>query len=768
MKWTYDWLTDYLKTSANADEIADTLTRIGLEIDDVVAPIAPIVARIVECRKHENSDHLHVLMVDDGTGKLRQIVCGAPNVRVGLVSALALPGCIIAGHEIQSGKIRGVLSDGMMCSERELGIGPEHDGIIELDASAKIGSPVVDSPIVFDAGITPNRPDYLAVRGIAHDLAAAGVGTYIDHDDGELPNMPGARTVRIETDKCPVYRMAEIHNIKISPSADTVARRLRAIGINPKNAAVDATNYICFDMGQPMHCFDADAVCGDITVRHAAADETFVDLFGNTHQLRDTDIVIADADGILALAGVIGGARAGVTDMTHNIILESAYFDPVSVRKTARRIGVSTDASYRYERGIDPTIGAAALNHAAQMISDACGGELVCVATAGKNPVADIRIKYSPDMFAAKMGIDVPSDAQTRILTALGYKITVHGATWVLTPPARRVDVEIPETVIADIARIYGYDKITAASVHRPCNPARPHASHDMDIRRALAARGLNECRSYAFGNSSTEQILGVAHPVMVANPIVADFDTARSTLLGGLLAAVGNNEKHGYPDLSLFELGTVFTGDMPGDQCTSLCIVRTGATGPRHWTGRGRDVDIYDVKSDIIALMRGQKCTVATDNPPKWAHPYRYGRVMQGKKTIAEFGELSPVVARQLRIKTRACVAIVPDIKNIPARRIASYVATPEFPPITRDFAFVADECTPAGKITSTAMSADRRITDVVVFDAFDMGNGKKSIAFTITVQPDKNMTDADMMEIQNAVIAVVEKKCAAQIRDK
>lgn len=768
MKWTYDWLTEYLKTSASPDEIADILTRTGLEVDDVSAPVAPIAARILECRPHENSDHLHVLKVDDGTGTPRQVVCGAPNARAGIVSALAVPGCVVAGHEIQSGKLRGVTSDGMMCSERELGLSDNHDGIIELPADTEIGAPVIPAPVVFDAGITPNRPDYLAVRGIARDLAAAGAGEYVAAEIRPLAEKAGARRVRLDTDKCSVYRMAEIRGIIMGDSDEKIARRLRAIGINPKNAPIDATNYVCYDMAQPMHCFDADEIHGDIIVRMAAPHEEFTDLFGTRHELTADDMVVCDADGILALAGVVGGARGMTTDKTRNILLESAYFDPVCVRKTAKRAGMSTDASYRYERGINPTMTGPALSAAAEIITAACGGEIVSVVSSGADPVRNICIKYSPDMFRKKMGIEAPAAAQRDILRALGYCVTENGAVWDVTPPAARVDVEIADTIIADIARIYGYDRMAAAAVHRPCNPVAPHADHALEIKRALAARGLNECRSYGFGCAATEQLLSDHAPVMVANPIVADFNTARGGLLGGLLAAVGENEKRGYPDLSLFEVGTVFDGDMPGMQRTALSIVRTGDASPRHWAGRGRAVDIYDVKADVTSLMAGQKYTVATDNPPRWAHPYRFGRIMQGKKVIAEFGELSPVVARQLRIKTRVCAAVVHDIDAIPARHMAKYVPAPEFPPIKRDFAFIVDDATPAANIIAAAMSADRRITDAIVFDAFDMSGGEKSIAFTITIQPDKNMTDGDLMEIQNAVIGAVEKKCGGKIRDK
>lgn len=768
MKWTYDWLCDYLKTNNTPVEIADTLTRIGLEVEDLQAPIAPIAAKIVECRSHENSDHLHVLMVDDGGAELRQVVCGAPNARVGLVSALAVPGCVIDGHEIAAGKLRGVVSNGMMCSARELGIGDDHSGIIELPADTKIGSPVMDAPVVFDAGITPNRPDYLSVRGIAMDLAASGAGTIAPQKDiPELKPVKGSRTVNIKTDKCRAYAMCEIDGINVAPSDNKIASRLRAIGINPKNAPVDATNYICYDMGQPMHCFDADEIDGDITVRMAENGENFTDLFGNEHTLCDADIVVTDASGVLALAGVIGGMRGMTTDKTRNVILESAYFDPVCVRKTSKRIGVSTDASYRYERGIDPTMSHDALAYASQIITAQCGGKITGVVYAGTIASPDVKIHYSPDMFMKKTGADMDTQTQKKILTALGYEICADGDKWTLTPRAARVDVMIPETVVADLLRIYGYEKIASANKHTVGN-ARAHDNHEYDIKCELAARGLNESKSFGFGNSVTEELISDAAPIKIANPITADLDVARRTLLGNLLIAVGNNEKRGYPDLNMFELGTVFDGDMPGMQHTALCIVRTGATAPRHWTRRNRDVDIYDVKADLISLMHGQRFTVATDNPPRWAHPFRYGAIFQGKKKIAEFGELSPVVAKKMRIKTNVVVAIVDDIANLPARKRGHVGALSEFQPITRDFAFVVDSDFPAEKIIASARGADSRITNVVVFDAFDMGNNQKSIAFTITIQPDKNMTDADLMAIQTAVIAAVEKKCGGKIRDK
>ncbi|MBD5388987.1 phenylalanine--tRNA ligase subunit beta [bacterium] len=767
MKWTYDWLQDYLTTTASPAEIAATLTRIGLEVEDLDISPAPRAARIVECRAHENSDHLHVLMVDDGSGPLRQVVCGAPNARVGLVSALAVPGCRIGGVAIKSGVLRGVESHGMMCSARELGIGTDHDGIIELPENTPLGSAVAPDEAIFDASITPNRPDYLSVMGIARDLAAAGVGTFKNVAAPHQFQVKSTRTVRIETDACPTYRFCEIHGIQNGPSSPKMARRLAAIGINPKNVAVDTTNYICYDMAQPMHCFDADAVRGDIVVRMARAGEEFTDLFGTAHTLTDQDMVIADDAGILAVAGVVGGARAMTGNDTRNIILESAYFDPVSVRKTAKRLGLSTDASYRYERGIDPTITGVALGRAAEMIMGVAGGEIVGSGFAGRMITPNVKIDYRPTLLAQKTGIDMDPATQKKILNALDFVVTDGGDVWTIYPTAARVDVQIPENIVAELIRLYGYDQIASMAPTRSMGvDAAPDFA--LETKERLAARGLNEMKSFGFGSSVMEQMLSDRPSVRVANPITADLDTARNGLLGNMLGAVANNEKRGYGDLNLFEMGTVFDGDAPGDQHQQLVIIRCGMTGPRHWTGRARAVDVFDVKADILALMRGAPVTVTTENPPRWAHPYRWGRVMLDGRAVAGFGQLHPAVARAARIKTPVMVAIIDDTDLLP--RDARYAKTPitEFQPITRDFAFITDAAQPASDLMAAVRAADDRITSAVVFDTFDMGDGKKSIAITITIVPRENMSDADLMAIQNTVIDRVARDCGAQIRDK
>lgn len=772
MKWSYNWLKRYLDTKLTPQQIADKLNAIGLEVEDLTNPILPIAAKIVECEPHENSDHLHVLKVDDGTGTLRQVVCGAPNARVGIVSALAIPGCKIGDMVIQSGKLRGVLSDGMMCSGKELGINDDHSGIIELDENKeKIGQPISalagTGSAVFETSITPNRPDYLSVCGIALDLSAAGAGKYIENKIDLLKEKKGKRSVNLlAPDACPTYRFCEIHGIKNVPSNKTIQNCLLSAGINPKNAAIDATNYICYDLAQPMHCFDADEVKGDITVRMAKDKEKFTDLFGNEHELCDKDLVITDDAGILALAGVVGGARGMTSDKTTNIILESAYFNPVSIRKSSKRIGLSTDSSYRYERGINPDGTLPALSLAAKIIMDTCGGEIVNISVAGRASYVPESVVYNPSLFKQKTGIDLDEKTQKDILQKLHFEIKEDKKDkWLITPNPQRTDVVIPENIVSELVRIYGYDNIGLKEM--PQNTINViHKDMNVSLKEKLANRGLNESVSFGFGNSKVEKIITDKPIIKIANPIIVDLDTARNNLLGNLLIAVANNEKRGFASLNMFELGTVFDGDNPGEQHTSLCIVRSGETSPRHWQKRNRDIDVFDVKADIISLLGAQKYTIETNDAPRWAHPFKYGRIVQGKKILGEFGQLHPNVAKQMHIKTKVYVALVDNIENLPQNPKNKKIPITEFMPITRDFAFVVDNNFAAEKIISTAVSADSRIFDAVIFDAFDMGDGKKSIAFTVTIYPDSNMSDKELLEIQDKVIKEIEKKCGAKLR--
>lgn len=767
MKWTYDWLLDWLETTASAEEIAAKLDEIGLEIEDLIYPIVPVVAKVVECNPIPDT-HLNLLKVDDGT-ELRQVVCGAPNCRVGLVSVLARPGCIIKENEIKVGNIKGSESNGMMCSPFELGLSNDHDGIIDLDEKTHtVGTRFTNSEsIVFDGNVTANRADYLAVKGIARDLSAAGIGKLkVENEKLKIENITGTRRAIIENrDRCLAYDFAEIQDIKIAASSEKIAARLTAIGINPKNAPIDATNYVCFDLGNPMHCFDADEIKGDIVIRNAKDSEKFTDLFDVEHTLTVDDLVITDQDGILALAGIIGGKRGMTTDNTKNIILESAYFEPIGIRKTRRRLKLNTDASYRYERGIDPAITADALASAVNIISKQCGGKIVSISNEQLTINSSV-IKYNPAMFAKRIGFDLDESIQREILEKLGYVVncTDGGESrrndseggWNVIQPSWRIDDAIPEKLCADIIRIYGYSKIPDVG---PSPSKRIIEIKPVRLVNEFFARdrGLVENVSYGFGNMANEQLVSSRPNIKIANPMTDYMNTARNSLIPNMLDAVAENVKKGYPDLALFEYGTVFDGPNPGEEHKQLVIARTGAASPRHWLGRGREVDVFDVKADLKAWF-GEFVT-ETDNPASWAHPYRYGRIVADGKVLGEFGELHPKLAKRWKIKIPVMIALSDGIEKKPS----SFIFHPSsLPPITRDFSFMLEREIPALDIVKAARGSDDMITDVLEFDFFE-----NSVAFSVMIEPTRNLSDTDLLDIQNRVIAAVEA-LGAKIRDK
>ncbi|MDR2268716.1 MAG: phenylalanine--tRNA ligase subunit beta [Rickettsiales bacterium] len=752
MKWTYEWLKDYLQTDLTARQIADKLTQIGLEIENLSEPIIPIAAKIVKCSDIPDT-HLHLLVVDDGECT-RQIVCGAPNARANLVSALARPGCKIQDVEIKVGNFRGYESNGMMCSERELGIGDDHEGIVELDEKKyKIGQPLSVADTVFDAAILPNRANYMGVIGIARDLAAMGAGKFIDKKF-DVKEVMGGRKAVIESAQCNAYNFAEIRGIKMAPSNTKIAARLAAIGINPKNCPVDATNYICFDLGQPLHCFDADEIHGDIVVRNAKDGEEFADLFDDKHILTTDDLVITDSDGILALAGVVGGRRGMTTDATKNIIIEAAHFDAVGTRKTRARLGISTDASYRFERGVDPLISPTSLAMAVDIIAKECGGAVV--ALHAKTDFKSRIIKYDPNIFTKKTGIELDEKTQRKILENFGYSVN---SDWSVIVPSWRGDVDIPESLVADIIRVYGYDKIPVSTTISPSIPVSTARTVNEFFARD---RRLIEHISSGLGNIHFEKLVSGKPNVKIKNPIVDTMNTARNSLIPNMLDAVAENEKRGYPDLAMFEVGTVFDGPNPGDEHTQVVIARSGEASPRHWLGRGRPVDVFDVKADLLAFF-GVSAKTETDGPAMWAHPYRYGRLVHNGKILGEFGELHPKLARSWRIKTTVMIGLIEKLDDDPlVRRHGTELEESNFQPIRRDFSFLLEKEIPAEDIISAARIADPQIADVTEFDFYE-----NNIAFQITIIPIRNMSDKDISGIQDRVIAAIEK-LGARIRDK
>jgi phenylalanyl-tRNA synthetase beta chain len=801
MKFTLNWLKQHLDTDASIEVVAEKLTDIGLEIEDVTdraAALADIrVAYIEEAGQHPDADRLKLCRVNTGD-KMIQVVCGAPNARTGLKVALAQPGAIIPidGSKLKPGKIRGIESQGMMCSTRELCLGEDHDGIIELPADAEIGAPVAsvlgaDDPII-EIGLTPNRPDCTGVRGIARDLAAAGIGT--------LKADPRAQAVAGSFDSpigvaisaeiaannaVPAFYGRYIRGVKNGESPDWLKARLEAIGLRPISALVDITNLVTHDLGRPLHVFDADKLSGDINVRYATNGEKLAALDNKEYELADTMVVIADQAKALGIGGIIGGDETGCLDETVNVFVECALFDPISIAKTGRKLQINSDARYRFERGVDPQSIAWGMEVATHLITEICGGEVSHVVKAGEVPnprnAFDLRI----DRILELGGVAVEADRAFEILTSLGFEVSGSAPVITAVAPTWRPDIIGEADLVEEVLRIVGYDKIPTVPLERetslPVPALSPMQKRVGLTRRILASRGLYETVTWSFTDSRWAKLFGdLKEGLFLANPISSDLDVMRPNALINMIAAAGRNQARGFADLSLFEVGPEFFGDQPGDQRLVAAGLRAGSTTPRSWTGSRREVDVVDVKADVEALVDALGTTAAnlqvnTEGAPAWYHPGRSAALQLGPKNVlGYFGELHPKVLKALGVKGRV-VAFELFVENIPMPKKKG-TARPalnasSFQSVERDFAFLLDDDVKAEAIIKAARSADRAlITDVTIFDLYagkGIEEGKKSLAFSITLQPTKaTLTEEEIDAVSKKVVEAVQKATGGSLR--
>ncbi len=797
MKFTLSWLKDHLDTDAPLAEIGKTLTMIGLEVEEIHDPGAVlgdfIVGHVLAAEKHPDADKLRVCKVDTGTETL-QIICGAPNAREGIKVALARPGNIIpaTGDKLKKGKIRGVESQGMMCSTRELGLGDDHDGIIELPADAPIGAPltkVLPTDPVIDIAVTPNRADALSVRGVARDLAAAGLGTLkpdpmVEEVKGGFESPVKVRLGLPEgaDDACPMFVGRVIRGVKNGPSPQWLKDRLAEIGLRPISALVDITNYVTIGWGRPLHVFDADKLTGDLTVRFAKPGEEIAALNDKSYTLDDSVVVIADDAKARSIGGVVGGEDTGCGDDTVTVFLEAALFDPRRVARTAREYAIESDAKHRFERGVDP---ASALwgNHlATRLILDLCGGEASELVIAGETPSWHREIAFRPARVAQSVGIDVPEADMKASLESLGCVVTT-GESWTVAPPSWRGDLEEEHDVIEEVARLFGYDNIPVVPMPRASMPTpvlSPRQKQVRQVTRGLAARGLRETVTWSFLPTDQAALFGGGQEAMkLANPISSDLDCMRPSILPNLATAAARNAARGFADVALFEVGPQFFGPEPGDQKLMATGLRAGKTGPRHWETAPRPVDVFDAKADAIGALAA--AGAPTDNlqvvaeAPSHYHPGRSGCLKLGPKVLACFGDLHPGVLKALGVKG-AVVGFevfldeIPLPKQKPTKTRPLLKASP-FQPLERDFAFVLDSAIAADAVVRAAKGADKGlIADVGVFDLYEgknMPEGKKSLAITVTLQPtDKTMTDEEIDFVSNKVIAAVEKATGGVLR--
>lgn len=792
MKFTLSWLKDFLDTNASVDEIAERLTAIGLEIEEVVDPLAAvkdlIVVSVDECVAHPDSDHLHVLKVNTGK-ELVQIVCGAPNARAGMKGILARPGDYVPafGDKLKAGKIRGVESFGMMCAEDELGVGPDHTGIIECPEDAVVGASITTvypSDPVFDVSITPNRGDCMSVYGIARDLAAAGLGT-LKTPKHNVTVCAFKSDVKLSNEAteigAPFFTLREIRGVKNGASPKWMQDRLTAVGLRPISALVDVTNYFNITFGRPLHVFDADKVKGQITVRSARDGEKLTALDGKEYTLSDGMVVIADENGVESIAGIMGGEASGCEESTTRVLLESAYFTPESIAKTGQKLILTSDSRQRFERGVDPasTIPFGA-DMAAQMIAELCGGECSELIVTGKEPERPAPIAFDPHRVEKLCGVDVPADTCKEILEKLGCVVKPAGNLFSVVRPTWRSDISGSHDLVEEVLRIYGYDKLPEIALPRPNGVhgiLQPKQRREVSVRRAMANRGGCQTITWSFMSSKDAVPFRTKDAVLIANPISADLNEMRPNLLPNLISAARSNITKGTFDGCLFEVGPQFFGFKPMEQETVACQLRFGQATPRHWAVAQRPVDVFDAKADALAALDAAEAPQSVQivrEAPAWYHPGRSGAVKIGKTVLAYFGELHPKILKAMDVKTTVCACEVfldrlPPAKKKNGKGVKTLKLS-AFTPIFRDLAFLVNRKVDADKIVSAAKNTDKvLITDVSVFDLYEgeaLGD-KKSVAIQLTIQPvEKTMTDEEIESVCRRVVGAVGVATGATLR--
>ena len=797
MKFTLSWLKDHLETDASVEEITETLTDLGLEVEGVSNPADRLkeftLGYVKHAEKHPDADKLRVCKVDTDEGEM-QIICGAPNAREGITVVVCKPGMYVPGLDITIGvgKIRGVESFGMMASERELELSDEHDGIIELP-SGEVGDRFVDwlaandpskvDPMI-EIAITPNRPDALGVRGIARDLAARGLGTLkpltVDPVEGGYESPIKVEIAEDTLDGCPLFTGRLIRGVKNGPSPKWLQDRLTAIGLRPISALVDITNYFTFDLNRPLHVFDAAKVAGNLRVHRAAGGETLVALDEKEYTLSAGQMVISDDNGAESIAGIMGGAETGCTDETVDVFLESAFWDHVQIATTGRALKINSDARYRFERGVDPEFTRDGLDLATRMILDLCGGEPSNVVVAGAVPDHSRAYRLNPERVQSLVGMDIPEAEQRQTLTRLGFRLEGNMA----HVPSWRPDVLGEADLVEEVARIASLTKLQGKPLPRltdgiPAPVMTPQQRRQQIARRTCASLGYNEIVSYTFIDQASAALFGGGDDAtMLANPISSEMSHMRPALLPGLLQAAARNQARGFADMALFEVGPAFHGGEPGEQHNLISGLLVGRTGPKDVHGASRAVDTFDAKADIEAVLAAigapAKVQILRGAEPWW-HPGRHGKICLGpKKVLGVFGELHPKVLSEMGIKGAAVAfTIWPDEVPMPRKSGASRGALvqSDLQAVERDFAFVVDDTVEALTLVNAAAGADKAlIEDVRVFDEFiggSLGEGKKSLAITARLQPtDKTLTEKDIEAVSDKIVAKVTKATGGTLR--
>jgi phenylalanyl-tRNA synthetase beta chain len=785
MKFALSWLKTFLDTQADAKTIAQTLTSLGLEIEGVEDASASLsqfrVARVLTAEKHPQADKLQVLSVDTGDGAPLQVVCGAPNARAGLVGVLGLPGAVVPanGMTLKVAAVRGVESNGMMCSTRELGLGEEHDGIIELPADAPVGTSFADylgSDPVFDVAITPNRPDCMGVYGIARDLAAAGLGVLrpiaAEHITGSF-----ACPVDIRTDDpagCPAFFGRVVRGVTNGPSPKWLADALKSAGQRPISALVDITNYVMLGYGRPAHAYDLAKLTGDVSARKAHDGETCLALNGKEYALAPGMTVIADEAGVHDIAGIMGGEHSGCSESTTDVLLEVAYFDPTGIARTGQALALSSDARTRFERGVDPAFLDTGLDLLTALILEICGGEASEVIRAGTPPTTQKNVAYDPTLAAQLGGIEVAQAEQKRVLAALGFAVD---ADWTVKVPSWRPDIDGAPDIVEEVIRVHGLDAVPSTPLPRADGVAKPTATPAQTMerrtRRAAAARGLHEAITWSFLPEAEAAHFADGQFVWtLANPISEDLKAMRPSLLPGLLSAAKRNLDRGATSVRLFEIGRRYARaeDGSSDERLTLGVLLAGERTPRGWaSGKAQTFDAFDAKAEALSLLAEAGAPVENlqvmGEAGSQFHPGQSATLRLGPKTVlARFGLLHPTTAKAFDL-AGPVAAVELFLDRIPAKKGAATFARPHFAPpplqaVTRDFAFLVPAALPAGDLLRALRGADKaNIVAARVFDDFrgtGVPDGHKSLAVEVTLQPvEKSYDEAALKAITDKVVA-------------
>ncbi len=801
MKITYDWLKDHLKVSAKEDKLIEKLTDIGLEVESVENLSEGLdlfkVAKIIKTEKHPNADRLKVCDVDVGNKEIKKVVCGAANARVGLLTVYAPPGAIIPKNKTKLvvAKIRDVTSHGMLCSESELNLSDESDGITELSSSKyakNIGKSYFFKPSsnLIDLSITPNRPDCLGVRGIARDLSAAGFGNLKPEKDKKIKsNKKQTLKVKITKEKnqgCLSFGSCLITNVKNTESPQWLKDKLISIGQKPISAIVDITNYVMIDINRPLHAYDADKIDKGIIVRNSKSGEEFTALDNKNYKLDDGMCVISDNKGVLGLGGIIGGTRSGTELDTKNVLLESAYFDSRSIRKTAKKLNIDTDAKFRFERGIDQLSIEVGLNKAAFLIKEICGGEISKIDIQKIESYKNKVIKFEPKTFEKITGFKISTKEMINILEKLGFKLKKEKKFFKLSVPSWRPDIVQEIDIVEELVRISGYEKIKIENPikERSKNTLNPTQKLFHFLQRAVASKGYLEAITWSFTDSKyNDHFKEDTKEIKIVNPISSELGVLRNSIFSNLVMYMSKNLDRGIKDLSIFEIGPIFYGSQPGAQNTVVCGLSAGKKSRLSWIEKERNIDVFDIKRDVIQTLveagYDSKKFYIDDERPSYYHPGKSGRIFLNKgkdKVAAYFGEIHPNIIKTLDIKTDSLVGfeIFLDNLKLPKKSLKDQkpkYSVSDFQKSERDFAFIIDKKISVQDLVSVISNIDKNlISNVKVFDVYEGDNipeNQKSIAISVTIQSlEKTLTDNDLEKINNLIIETVENKTGAKIR--